>query len=94
MYSYARLQAGRGREVTNLRHETMAISELTQQILLMLDGAHTRGSMVENLKAEFDAGRIQLKKDDEVVPELAPGFLDDVVGLSLEQIRTAALLTG
>jgi hypothetical protein len=47
----ARHQAAAGPYVTNLRHETVSLSEWHRRVLCLLDGCNTRTDLLERLAA-------------------------------------------
>ena len=56
-----RMLAAEGKSVANLRHETVALDAVTQQVVQHLDGHHDRESLVDKLVAKVDAGLLAVR---------------------------------
>lgn len=56
----ARVQAGLTRSVTNRRHETVRLDEISEHLLPYLDGRHNREALVEILSAAVDQGKLAI----------------------------------
>jgi methyltransferase-like protein/SAM-dependent methyltransferase len=61
----ARLQAGQGYKVTNLRGELVTLDEIHRQTLKLLDGRRTRAGLVDGLLAPVRAGDLALQRDSD-----------------------------
>lgn len=58
--AFARLEALTGGNVTNARHERVALDEkTTRRVLSLLDGRRDRGALLSKLGSEFDSQRLQ-----------------------------------
>jgi hypothetical protein len=79
----ARLQAGAGSLVTNLRHEKTTLDEFERQLLPYLDGEHDRAALLDILIGLTTRGDLLLKKDG--VPIQDPQTLREQLPLALEQ---------
>lgn len=56
----ARAQSESARRVTNLRHETVELSDLQRYVMRLLDGTRDRASLVAELRGAFDRGELTL----------------------------------
>jgi methyltransferase-like protein/SAM-dependent methyltransferase len=92
----ARRQAAAGREVTNLRHQPVSLSETSRQVLRHLDGGHDRAALLDMMDNLIQQGKLTAQENGETLPnekrlrELMPAVLDQV----LEKISKDALLIG
>ena len=55
----ARLQAARGPQVTNLRHENVTLTEEARQLLTLLDGTRTHDALVSIVSSREAPARAQ-----------------------------------
>jgi methyltransferase-like protein/SAM-dependent methyltransferase len=90
----ARLQAGRGAEVTNLRHQRVALNELDRLLLPHLDGRHGPAAQLEALLGHFGQGRLSLVRDGQPIREAqqARPVLARALEQELPRLAGAALL--
>jgi methyltransferase-like protein/SAM-dependent methyltransferase len=65
----ARWQAKSGRLATNLRHEFVYVDEFGRQVLLRLDGRHTRLEMARELLGLVKDGRLTLPHEREKITD-------------------------
>lgn len=65
----ARWQAQAGQSATNLRHEFIDLEEFGRQVLLRLDGEHTRQDLVRELVGLIEAGRLTVRQDGKQVTD-------------------------
>lgn len=65
----ARWQARSGRSATNLRHESINLDEFGRQVLLRLDGGHTRPETVRELIGLVEAGQVTFQHEGEVITD-------------------------
>lgn len=59
----ARLEARRGRFVTNFRHESLPLNQIERCLVLLLDGTHDRGEVVRGLEEKVTSGELLLKRE-------------------------------
>lgn len=64
-----RLQAKRGRLVTNRRHEIVNLDVVAQQLVQHLDGEHDREALLDELVKQAHAGVLVLKTNDIPITE-------------------------
>jgi len=91
--AFVREQARHGPKVTNLRHETVTISEVARQMLMELDGDHSIEVLADKLKGRIRRGELAVTSEGERVTSPTPELLDSLVQQGLEQIRESMLLT-
>lgn len=65
----ARLQAGSGSLVVNLRHETISLGDLEREIVGRLDGRSGRQELLEHLLGCVRDGRLTVAEDGEAVTD-------------------------
>jgi methyltransferase-like protein len=65
----ARLQATSGASATNLRHEFVNLDEFGRQVLLRLDGRHTRPETVRELIGLVEDGRLAAQQNGEIITD-------------------------
>jgi methyltransferase-like protein/2-polyprenyl-3-methyl-5-hydroxy-6-metoxy-1,4-benzoquinol methylase len=83
----ARLQAGSGTEVTNLRHETVRLGDLERFVLRRLDGSTTRGDILPVLLAAAADGSLTVPADQD-----AAAVVDEGLDAALGRLAAGALL--
>jgi methyltransferase-like protein len=90
----ARLQAAGSREVTNLRHQQVALSEFDRQLMPHLDGRHSRTAALDALLERFRQGRLTLAKNGQPIRESdqARSVLAQTLEQQLPRLAGAALL--
>jgi methyltransferase-like protein/SAM-dependent methyltransferase len=76
-------QARSGRSVTNLRHEVVNLDEFGRQVLLRLDGRHTRPEMVRELIDLVEDGQLTIQQDGEKITE--PGRVEQAAVQHLDR---------
>lgn len=91
--AFVRLQARHGPKVTNLRHETVTVSEVARQILMELDGEHPIDELATRLRERIRRGELSMTREGEKVTSPSPELLDSLVRQGLEQVRGSLLLT-
>ena len=57
--SLVRLQAARGNDVTNRRHERLQLGKFERQLVPLLDGKHDRSELIEELTFLRDRRNIE-----------------------------------
>lgn len=93
---FVRMQAARGNQVTNLRHETIVLDQVTRHIVQNLDGTNDRNALRIVLTALVSNGELQVEQDGEPVSdaeklaELAEATIDK----QLDQLARLSILTG
>ena len=91
----ARVQAATGPVVTNLRHETVTMVDISRSTLRLLDGSRDREQLVRDITERVLAGELSLEHegvavtDRERIARLAAATLDEV----LDDLARRALLT-
>lgn len=92
----ARHQASQGNKVTNLRHESIHLSDFDRHILRHLDGQRDRDELVEIVVGLLADGTLKLTKDGEAVTDAEK--TRELVAQSLEEelqrLASCALLRG
>jgi methyltransferase-like protein/2-polyprenyl-3-methyl-5-hydroxy-6-metoxy-1,4-benzoquinol methylase len=90
----AREQARRGGRVTNQRHETVALDEFSRRVLLLLDGAHDRGAVLDEMGRLVTDGTLVVQQEgaDIQVGDSLNAILGDAVERCLSRFAKAAVL--
>ncbi|HLJ09755.1 MAG TPA: methyltransferase regulatory domain-containing protein [Planctomycetaceae bacterium] len=90
----ARLQAGEGTIVTNLRHERVKLSPLDRELVRQLDGSRDRDSLRELLDTSLLGGELTIRNESGLLPpeQRTPELLSTVLEHSLASIARQALL--
>ncbi|MHC5073044.1 MAG: methyltransferase regulatory domain-containing protein, partial [Planctomycetota bacterium] len=91
--AFVRVQARHGPTVTNLRHETVTVSEVARQMLMELDGEHSIQELANTLKERIRRGELNVTSEGGPITSPTPELIDSLVQQGLEQIREALLLT-
>ena len=65
----ARLQAGAAGEVTNLRHEPVALDERTRLLVMQLDGSRDRAALHDAFPGDLDAALRELERLALLLPD-------------------------
>ncbi len=90
----ARLQAEKGNQVTNLRHELMTLQEFDRQLLRLLDGQRDRPALVEAMTGLAEEGVLVVQDGGRLVRDA--GRLRELMGRAADQqlpaLARAALL--
>jgi SAM-dependent methyltransferase/methyltransferase-like protein len=86
----ARLEAGRGQAVTNLRHHRVELLPLDRVLLAQMDGAHARPALVDLVRGAVERGEVNVDGDG----QSPNGDLADVLDASIRRLARAALLVG
>ena len=92
----ARLQADKGSNVTNHRHEPVNLDEFSRQLLRHLDGNRDRGQLLEVMEQVVGRGELTINRDGKpvnepaAVREILRGALDENLG----KLAKVALLDG
>jgi hypothetical protein len=88
----ARLQAGGGRLVTNLRHQPVELNPLARRVVHRLDGSHDRRSLLGCVEESVAAGELTVKAADRAVKQLEPQAAAEILDRTLSHITASALL--
>ena len=90
----ARLQAAAGRQVTNLRHESVELSELSRQVLRHLDGHHDRAAVLDGLAGLVAQGSLLAQQNGHPIkdPDRVQGILGGALDENLRELARGALL--
>jgi methyltransferase-like protein len=92
--SLARAQAQFSNKVTNRRHDTVELDEVTQNVLAYLDGKHDRVALYNELTTAVDEGRLSILLN--ALPatrgEAVSGILRQALEDSLLRLASNALL--
>jgi methyltransferase-like protein len=67
----ARLQAARGNDVTNRRHERVQLGKFERHLVSLLDGKHDRTELIEELTVLATDGTLNVSVDDQIVTDSA-----------------------
>jgi methyltransferase-like protein/2-polyprenyl-3-methyl-5-hydroxy-6-metoxy-1,4-benzoquinol methylase len=82
----ARLQAGRGYGVTNLRGETVTLDELHRQTLRQLDGSRDVARLVDGLMDSVKKGVLTLQRDGDKTPVTDEKEMRRLLGPALDKV--------
>lgn len=85
----ARLQAQRGAQITNMRHERVNLDEINYQLLSHLDGSRDREALLDTLKKLLTRGSMGVDQ-----PKSDEASLSKMLDARLHQLARAALLVG
>ena len=90
----ARLQAERGRRVTNLRHESVELDEFARQVVRHLDGTRDRQALLEVVVDLVGKTRLTVHEDNQPVtdPARLRVILTQVLDQTLPRLAKYALL--
>jgi methyltransferase-like protein len=90
----ARTQAAAGPVVTNRRHETIVLDQVSQNTLVHLDGQHDWQSLLDILREAVEQGRLSILKDGLPIArhEVVGGILEKALERCLLKIASNALL--
>jgi methyltransferase-like protein len=90
----ARLQAGVGGHLTNLRHMSVNVYDLDRMILSLLDGTRDLTGLVAAVEKAMADGELQLQHDGRAAPEKVNvrEILEREVPVILERLAKNALL--
>jgi methyltransferase-like protein/2-polyprenyl-3-methyl-5-hydroxy-6-metoxy-1,4-benzoquinol methylase len=80
--SLARLQAARGIDVTNRRHEVLQLGKLERQLVSLLDGKHDRAKLTEELTLLAADGTFNVAVDDQTVTD--PAQIRTIITIALD----------
>ncbi|MBM4032901.1 MAG: methyltransferase [Planctomycetes bacterium] len=89
----ARLQAASSAVVTNLRHESIQLSELNRCVLKLLDGARPRAALLDALAALVQQGVLVLQQGARGPVDAARRLLSESLDSALRDLARSALLT-
>ena len=64
-----RLEAARGNDVTNRRHERLDLGNFERHLVLLLDGKHDRTELIEELSVLATARTLNVSVDDQIVTD-------------------------
>src|SRR6266404_949117 len=78
----ARLQAVRGNEATNRRHEVLQLGKLESELVSLLDGEHDRVKLIEELTLLATKRTLNVSVDDQVVAD--PTEIRRIMAIALE----------
>jgi methyltransferase-like protein/2-polyprenyl-3-methyl-5-hydroxy-6-metoxy-1,4-benzoquinol methylase len=94
--SLVRLQAARGNDVTNRRHERLQLGKFERQLVPLLDGKHDRTELIEELTVLATDGTLNVSVDDQVVTDSAEvrKFVTIALEDALQRLSHAAILIG
>ena len=90
--AWARWQAERGNQVTNLRHEMLTVCDVTRAIIPLIDGKRSPASLSEEMLKLVDAGRLKLQASTELNKNQKLQFLQQMSEKILDQMARSALL--
>ncbi len=92
--TFARLQATAGRQVTNRRHEIVALDELSRQLLPHLDGTADHAALLETMTRIAQTDALQVRKGTEPIrdPQTIRTVLDQALRESYLRLAASGLL--
>jgi len=90
----ARLQAVRGNDVTNRRHERLQLGNFERHLVSLLDGKRDRSELVEELTVLATDGTLNVSVDDRLVNDSAQirKILAIAIENALQRLSRAAIL--
>ena len=90
----SRLQAQKGSAVTNLRHENIGLSNFERELMVRLDGEHTRPSLIDELATLVVQGNLVLRSEglDTKHHQAVEKVLADIIPTHLAQFARWSLL--
>lgn len=90
----SRLQAERGRMVTNRRHEIVNLDVVAQALIPLLDGEHDRDALMEALVKKAQDGTLTLRANDQPITDEAQirHVMEQALDKTLENCAKSALL--
>jgi hypothetical protein len=90
----AQLQAEAGGQVTNLRHETVPLSDLERQLVRLLDGTRDRSALRHGLEGLVGQGVLEVRDGGGRLQDLGRvrAALAGALDQSLPELARAALL--
>jgi methyltransferase-like protein/SAM-dependent methyltransferase len=90
----ARQQAETSNHVTNLRHESITLSDLQRHVLRYLDGEHDRARLLEQMADLVRAGSLVVREEGHRVedPQRVKAILEKPLQAALSQLARNALL--
>ena len=90
----ARLQAVRGNDVTNRRHERLQLGNFERHLVSLLDGKRDRSELVEELTILATDGTLNVSVDDRLVNDSAQirKILAIAIENALQRLSRAAIL--
>jgi methyltransferase-like protein len=90
----ARLQAERSAQVTNLRHELVALTPFDRHLIPLLDGSRDRPSLVDALMERFQQQAFQISEAGATLTDTARAreVLEEVLEQQLPKLAKSALL--
>lgn len=88
----ARLQAERGRQVTNQQHQFIALGPVGRRILRRLDGRHDRDDLLGCVRESLAAGEIAAAEGQPPLERLGPKAMQEVLDQELSRLTEAGLL--
>jgi len=90
--SLVRAQARRGKLVSNCRHEQVMLDDTERHLIALLDGAHDREALIDNLRAAFSGGAMVIKAKGDTLKEVNSEHLSAIVDKALTHLHSRALL--
>jgi hypothetical protein len=80
--SFVRLQAEKGRRITNLKHETIELGDLERTLVGAMDGSRDRQALLELLVKQVATGKLVVHEDGQPVSD--PGQQRDNLSILLD----------
>src|SRR5690606_5423481 len=89
-----RLQAVGTNRLTNARHESVAVDDLTRHMTPLIDGTRTKEQLAQELKKLVDSGKlvIQQKKNDSGTQINMDEVMSQAIDEVLRRLSNASLL--
>lgn len=88
----ARLQARRGSVVTNRRHQSLQVSDLSRALLRRLDGTQDRPALADWLRGAIARGEFHVHRDEQPLSEIDDDTLQTILEAALNSLAESALL--
>ena len=98
VFPWARAQIRHGaRYATNLRHEGVGLDPMVRQVLVILDGKHTRDQVLDRLVDHAQTGGVEVRRPDDTLVETREGLREafaEAYDHSVSRAQELSLLVG
>jgi methyltransferase-like protein/ubiquinone/menaquinone biosynthesis C-methylase UbiE len=88
----ARLQTKRGNVVTNRRHQSVQLNDVSRALVCLLDGVHDRPALAAWLAGTIARGELQVHRDEQPLSEVDDDTLAEILEATLDALAQSALL--
>jgi methyltransferase-like protein/ubiquinone/menaquinone biosynthesis C-methylase UbiE len=87
-----RLQARRGSIVTNRRHQSLQLSDLSRALVRRLDGTRNRSALADWLAGAVARGEFRVQREQQPLSEVDGRTLQTILEAALQSLAESALL--